>query len=89
MLQLKVFVVKLVAIDAHAACAVPLDEIPTLEHEPLDYAVKAAPFEANGLAKLAAHCGQHVHSCELYFHKSATCGVQGRKRAQENMVDRA
>eukprot|EP00308_Calcidiscus_leptoporus_P017889 CAMPEP_0119357022 /NCGR_PEP_ID=MMETSP1334-20130426/5490_1 /TAXON_ID=127549 /ORGANISM="Calcidiscus leptoporus, Strain RCC1130" /LENGTH=184 /DNA_ID=CAMNT_0007371173 /DNA_START=329 /DNA_END=883 /DNA_ORIENTATION=- len=55
--QRQVLVLKLLAIDAHAASAVSLDEITALAHETLDHAMEGRPLKANGFAHLTKLSG--------------------------------
>ena len=79
MLQLKVFIIELVTIYAHAPRAVTLDEISTLKHKPLDYAVKAAALETNWFANLSVtwpHAHEVVGVSEHITHMHVALGTR-------------
>ena len=54
MLEVEVLVIKLVAVDGHAAGAVPFDKVATLTHEALDDSMEGATLVANGLTSFPA-----------------------------------
>ena len=53
-LEIEILVIKLVAVDRDAACAIPFDEISALTHEALDDPMEGATLVANGLTSLPA-----------------------------------
>ena len=54
MLEIEVLVIKLVAVDRDATCAISFDEVSALTHEALDYPMEGTPLVANGLTGLPA-----------------------------------
>ena len=52
-LQIKVLIVKFIAVDTHATCTIAAHEVTSLNHETLDAAVKRRALVAYWLAQLA------------------------------------
>ena len=54
MLQLKVLILELFAVDGFPSGTVAFGKVTTLDHEPLNHTMEAGAFEGEGLAGLAS-----------------------------------